>query len=292
MIKQFTSSVLQSFPAFKGKFRIARFLINVFGWRDEHLEVKSKKNRVVYSLPNLNENIAVEIFTNGEYEPDIIDLLSKLMLVLDGAFVDVGANIGSITMPLAKQNKERSFLLVEASPWIFNVLRKNLENNFLSNAKALNVCMSDQKSDAVKFFAPKGKFGKGSMKEVFTNEFELVESITLDELIKNEGAAKIALIKVDVEGFEQQVFTGGRDLLSASNAPLIIFEAVNWAEKLAGNKVSGAQRTLKEYGYHLYEINDEGKLKSMATEVDSPFCMLVAIKEFHIPLLKKINVLD
>lgn len=289
MIKQLVSSVFQIFPNFKGKLRTVRFLIKMLGWQDEQLDIKSRHNKIIYSLPNLNENIAVEIFTNGEYEPEIVNLLSDLLGKFEGVFIDVGANIGSITMPLAKKNTERNFLLIEASPWIFNVLKKNLTNNSLSNTKPLNICMSDKKSEAVKFFAPRGKFGKGSMKEIFTNEFELVEAITLDELVKKEKINQVGLIKVDVEGFEQQVFTGGNELLSAGDSPLIIFEAVNWAEELAGNKVSGAQKILKGYGYELFEVDKKGKLIKTTEEINSSFCMLVAAKTNHIPVLTKNN---
>jgi FkbM family methyltransferase len=292
MNRKKVSEFFQRIPHFKGKLRVARFLVNILGWKHSPAEIRSKHTGLVYSLPNLNENLALEIFANGEYEPEIVTLIERILKITGGAFVDVGANIGSITMPLAKKMKSVHFFLIEASPWIFNVLKHNLETNSLTNVQPFNFCMSDRQMDAVKFFAPKGKFGKGSMKQVFTDEFELVESITLDQLIINEKVSQVTLIKVDVEGFEQQVFAGGKELLSRYNSPVIIFEAVNWAEELAGNEVSGAQKLLKEYGYKIFEIDGNGKLKSTDSEVNSSFCMLAAIKEFHVSLLQKSNLIN
>jgi hypothetical protein len=120
--------------------------------------------------------------------------------------------------------------------------------------------MFDKDNIELDFFSPLDKFGKGSLASVFTNQAVKVNTITLDSLVRMNDFEDVDVIKVDVEGFEQSVFTGASDLLSKVDAPVIFFEFVDWAEQSAGFKPGDAQRALKEYGYKLYKL-DSGRFK-------------------------------
>jgi hypothetical protein len=72
-------------------------------------------------LPNLYETISFDIFINGIYESETHKLLES-RIPLNGIFLDIGANIGSIILQLCKGRSNLQCLAVEASPWVFNFL--------------------------------------------------------------------------------------------------------------------------------------------------------------------------
>ena len=118
------------------------------------------------------------------------------------------------------------------------------------------------------------------MAAVFTNEAEKVETITLDSLVVENNVSKVDLIKIDVEGFEYFAFKGGEKLLSAADAPDILFEFVDWAEELANGSIPGdAQKLLMKYGYKLWSINDKGKLSLMYSPLTQGSVMIWASKK-------------
>ena len=210
-------------------------------------------------LPNLSETISFDLFINGVYEPETIAFLSK-KLPYGATLLDLGANIGAITIPLAKQRQDLKIVCVEAAPWIANYLKENLANNKLSAIPIVNKALYNVNDLELNFYSPKGKFGKGSLSPVFTDDAVKVKTITLDTLVSDLDIDKVNLIKIDVEGYERNVFTGGAKLLTSEKAPGILFEFVDWAEKHAGFAPGDAQSLLLEWGYTLYKINSKGEM--------------------------------
>src|SRR5688500_7221576 len=128
---QVLSSLLQALPLFKGKRRIGRMIMNVSGVsKKKDISVKTKAGR--FYLPNLKEMISIDLFINGFYEKGLVDML-KRNIPSNGVFIDVGANIGSISIPLSRMRPDIRIIAVEASPWIFSILKKNLELNNSTN---------------------------------------------------------------------------------------------------------------------------------------------------------------
>ena len=270
--------IFRKLPPFRGKQRLARFLhkkkidhnkdINFTG----HFGCK-------YIIPNLKENIGLELFINGVYEKETIDRIIK-NIPLNGTLLDIGANIGAISIPISKLRSDIHIVAVEASKKVYNYLKENVALNKMSNCDIVNNAISDTDGQTVSFFSPDELFGKGSMAAVFTDAAEKIETITLDTLILNKGIEKVDLIKIDVEGFEYLAFKGGMKLLTHPNAPDILFEFVDWAEELAGNiKPGDAQKTLLEYGYSLWEIKSDNKLERITKPLIKGSIMIWASKK-------------
>lgn len=272
-----TISLFRSLPAFRGKQRLARIVFKNAIRQLKDITVKGRYH-CAYVLPNIIENVGFELFVNGEYEPEIQALLLSL-LPTGGVFIDIGANIGSITVPLSKARPDVTSVSVEAAPWIFKYLEKNVKLNGLENVKMVNLAINDKDGEELDFFSPTEKFGKGSFSPVFTNESVKVSTISLDGLVEKLGLAVVNLLKVDVEGFEYFVFSGGRHLLESQNAPHIVFEFVDWAERNANHLLPGSAQTLLiELGYKLYEIQGR-RLVRMMTARDRNACNILATKK-------------
>jgi FkbM family methyltransferase len=273
----FLNGFIRGLPDFKGKRRLMRFLTKS--------EIEKSSDTVIsgrygckYLLPNIKESVAFEIFCNGIYEADTNEFLYS-HLPANGVFLDLGANIGSVTIPLLKRRPDLKCICVEAAPWIFDYLRKNRDINFSDEAITLiNKALMDRDGELLPFYSPKEKFGKGSLSPVFTDVGTPVASITVDTIVKDFKLSTVDTIKIDIEGFEYFAFKGAEKLLSSPNAPDILFEFVDWAEMKAGLETGHAQRYLIEKGYQLY-IPVKGQLKSCEKVVTKGTEMLFATKK-------------
>lgn len=246
-------TLFRRLPEFKGKKRLLAFLYMVKRKNAKDIIVNGKYN-CVYKLPNIKENIGFDIFANGIYENETIDLVVE-KCKNSTFFIDIGANIGSISIPVCKRLKNIKAICVEASPTVFEYLTWNVHKNKLNNINIINKAVADKDNIEVNFYSPEEKYGKGSMSPVFEKTGQLVNTITLTKLIADYKAVDIGLIKVDVEGFEYFVFKGSETVLNKPDAPDILFEFVDWAEELANRKTGDAQNLLLEYGYTLFLIN-------------------------------------
>src|SRR5664279_5028136 len=86
-------------PATRGKGRVARFLLST-SLRGESIQVKDRDGNSM-RLPNLLEPVGLSLWMDGVYEPDVMRFL-KESIRPDSVVVDVGANIGAFTIPLAR----------------------------------------------------------------------------------------------------------------------------------------------------------------------------------------------
>ena len=213
-----------------------------------------------FLLPNFKETISFVLFVNGYYEKGLIDILVKA-IPANGVLIDVGANIGSISIPLSRLRPDIKIIAVEASPWIFAVLKKNVQLNNAINIIPVNYAVYGESGKTLAMYAPRDQFGKGSLKAVFTKEAEMVDTITIDDIKRKFDLSAIHFIKVDVEGFEASVFSGMTQF-SLKDKPKIIFEFADWAELAAGFRLYTSQEVILSKGYTLQKMDDEFKIVS------------------------------
>ena len=272
--------LLQWLPEFKGKTSICRWLLRNY--------IKNKKDVIVHAdnglsfkIPNFKEPIGFSILINGAHERETSEFIVQQVRP-NGVFVDIGANIGAVTLPVCRKRKDIKALCIEASLRVFNYLSENVNMNNVNNCTLLHKAVSDVDGQKVSFFSPLDQHGKGSLSPVFTDQSESVETTTLDTLLSNHSIESVDFIKIDIEGFEYYAFKSGEKTLRKQNAPVILFEFIDWAESHAGNlKPGDAQRLLMDYGYHIYLFSN-GKptgypLKKPIT--DEGLTMLFATKE-------------
>ncbi|MGA2887234.1 MAG: FkbM family methyltransferase [Terracidiphilus sp.] len=177
-------------------------------------------------LVNLNDLYMGQAFLRyGECFESEIDVLLG-MLRFPGLVIDVGANMGVHTVPLAKElaRQGRSMLAFEPQPVIFQQLCANLALNGLMNVQAFPYACGS-KPGVVSFTAPdyrrEGNFGGVSM-SAQGGIFSVVTAPChpLDEIVQE---AQVALIKIDVEGFELEVLKGAKDVVARSH-PVMYLE--------------------------------------------------------------------
>jgi FkbM family methyltransferase len=177
----------------------------------------------------------------------------------DGIVLDVGANLGSYVVPLAKRNPHLQFECFEAQRIIYYQLCANIFLNRLSNVHAHQFGLSNEQrvtSYVLPDYSAETNIGAFSIDfdtrakdyEVKTQGYtERMRIIPLD-LMQYE---KVRLIKIDVEGHELAVLHGAQYTLSENNYPPIIFEAWTWKFP---EKRKAVFDFLEGLGYEITEI--------------------------------------
>jgi len=152
-------ALFRKLPLFKGKQRLARLLLKKDLANGKDICVKGRFGSN-YLLPNLIENVSLEIFINGIYEKATSDFFVK-RLSPGGVFLDLGANIGAISVPLYQQRKDIKIVCVEAAPWLFPYLQKNLEQNGFKDAVLVNKALFNTDNEEIDFSQVDARFSVG-----------------------------------------------------------------------------------------------------------------------------------
>ena len=171
------------------------------------------------------------------YEIEVFGVAQKLLQKHEnGIVLDIGANLGTFTVPLARANPHLTFHSFEPQRIIYYQFCANVFINGLDNVYAHHFGLSN-KQDRIKLILPdyatEPNIGAFSIdEEVRENDYECQtkgrdETITVFPL--DDGKHQnVRLIKVDVEGHELEVLKGGIKTIKDNNYPPIIFEAWNW----------------------------------------------------------------
>jgi len=279
------SAALRLIPdRLRGKARVGRMLLRPFlSWRPAILRDRAGST---YVLPSYAEPMAQYIFTFGAHERDtqnaILEFLSE-----KGTFIDVGANIGAIAIPIAKARPQASIICIEADPDIYRLLQGNLTRNDCRRVQAIS-CIAGPTDDhhAPFYRAPEEKFGMGSLGPQFRTRPIILEQRSLDAILASMNIQQIDVIKIDVEGAERSVLQGAQRLLASERPPTIIFEFIDWAEARIPHQQPGdAQALLFASRYRLFRLERGSWLdKELLAPMRSGFGMLVAVPlQWHLP---------
>jgi len=241
----------QYLPEFKGKLRLAKYLFKNLSGRREF----RTRDGLSFIVPNLIENVSFELFVNGFYERKYLKIISD-NLPLNGVFVDVGANIGAISVVLAKHRPDVKIYAFEASREVFWYLQENKRKNSLANLYLFNKAIHTADNLEMQFYSPEDANGKGSFSPVFTDKFEKVITLSLDTFFRDNQIIP-DLIKIDVEGYEALVIDSMNIFLNSNEKCKLIFEFVDWAESMANYSIGTAQENLLKKNYRLLNIDND-----------------------------------
>jgi FkbM family methyltransferase len=184
-----------------------------------------------YLLFKNEDHISNSIRTSGGFDQELITFMNaKLRDIPNGTVLDIGANLGSSVVPLAKHNPQLSFVSFEPQKFIYYQLCANILMNQLNNVDARNMAVGTRSGELtvpVTDVTNATNIGRWSIsdldKSTIGGDTQLthkVDVITIDSL----GITDLKFLKIDVEGFELDVLRGATDTLRNNNYPPFTFE--------------------------------------------------------------------
>lgn len=178
----------------------------------------------------MEEGIDFAIWLMGAYEPEVIR--GYVPLLREGAVVlDIGANVGAHTLPLARcVGSTGCVYAVEPTDYAIGKLRGNLQlNPELAQRVAVRQLLLMGRRDTA---MPEGicsSWPLGTRRQGELSGFEgaakpLVHAQveTLDDFVDQAGLVRLDLVKLDVDGHEMEVLSGGLHTLRRFRPPVIV----------------------------------------------------------------------
>lgn len=212
-----------------------------------------------------DESIGRSLFVNGGYE---LELADQVLLFLrasgrlgpagQGAILDVGANNGVTSIGMVTRGEFARAVALEPEPGNFNLLHRNIEQNHLGAAMLpLQVAAADREA-VLTFELSEGNFGDHRVRVdgglAIVDRFgegdrETIEvpGRPLDQVVADlpDGFGDIALVWIDVQGFEASVIRGG-SALWGRGIP-VVSELWPYGLERAGTALDDLAPLVKEY---------------------------------------------
>jgi FkbM family methyltransferase len=150
---------------------------------------------------------------------ELMEMAFTLHLLRPGdLFADVGANVGSYTL-LAGGAAKADVIAFEPSPKTFEHLERNIALNGIAGARAVKAAVGSETGSIL--FTTGLDTQNHVLKGGEQADAESVPVTTLDIALANRNPI---LIKVDTEGFEEEVIRGGLNILRNPQTKCLIVE--------------------------------------------------------------------
>ena len=197
---------------------ISKILIFFFGNKKRIIE----RNGIRYFV-DLNEGIDLGIFLNIKNEKKIFNIVKILGKHI--TIIDIGSNIGSVTLPLAKIFSKSKVISIEPTFYAFSKLKKNINLNPIlkKRIKLENVFVSNQNKIVNKVHSSWNLSNDSKKHKVHFGTLKKTSKIIkkLDKVCSN--VKKVDFIKIDVDGHELDVLKSGIKTIK-KHKPFIYFE--------------------------------------------------------------------
>jgi FkbM family methyltransferase len=196
-------------------------------------------------------NFGSRLMAEGNYEPDLTQACRSLLREGD-TFFDVGGNEGWFSMVACQSvGSSGRVFTVEPQERLWPVILENASLNHFANLMLLPFGVARKEAVVEMNLYPSlnsGSSNLGSGRRRF-DKIQRVTVMPLEKLIDQSGAARIKLMKVDIEGFELEALkSAGRHLGSTIRSLVVEIHPPLLAAR--GENEDQVQQLLRDRGYH------------------------------------------
>lgn len=226
--------------------------------RAPQIEVRGKYHGYVMSLDASDQSDRTSYFLGRYY--DLATQLYMREVVFPGdTFVDVGANIGMITMLAARLvGPDGRVIAFEPNADVYRRLCAHVQKNQLENVSPNPVGLSDAPATlTLKVWAKNkgwGTFGTLSSEEQSLLTAEYQSQVCRGDERLNISTGTPLMIKIDVEGFECRVLRGLVGTLR-THRPTVITELISGTLRRAGSSPEELFEIMLAHGYQAYAMD-------------------------------------
>jgi FkbM family methyltransferase len=180
-----------------------------------------------------------------------IEQLIRRILREGDHVIDVGANIGTTALCAgAVVGELGGVMAIEPHPRTYRFLQGNVRLNKMANVQTINCALG----------ARDGYIGLSDTRSDDMNAVDdagiQVRLSSLDSL--SDGMREVALLKIDVEGYEKYVIEGA--VRTLERVQCVLFEASTEAAARHQSSVLDVIMALKERGFETFELRNDGEL--------------------------------
>jgi FkbM family methyltransferase len=178
---------------------------------------------IVYFPPR--SHVFMRMCTEGIYERETTNLLTSLIKP-HTTFIDVGANIGLLSIPILARNPHTRIVSIEASPATAHYLTRTWSRSPYRDRWTIIESAIGQTIGEVDFWA--GSAGNGAFDGLSdTGRGGPKRSIkvkvqTLDQIWRDLDEPAVSAVKIDVEGGERGVLAGACRMISRQRPAIVI----------------------------------------------------------------------
>jgi FkbM family methyltransferase len=227
--------------------------------------VTADRGGVKWSL-DLKEGIDLAIYVLGGFEVRTIRCYQTL--VHDGDVVlDIGANIGAHTLPLAKLvGSHGKVFAFEPTKYAFDKLMRNLALNatLARRVDARQIMLAASESGQL----PTGIYSSWPLDrsadlhvdhrgQLMSTQGATVS--TLDQYVRHAALDRVDFIKIDVDGNEHDVLFGGQETLSRFR-PTLLMELAPYVYESSPDKFDHTLELLWNMGFEIADVANGKKL--------------------------------
>jgi FkbM family methyltransferase len=199
-------------------------------------------------------------------------------------FVDVGANIGLFTLIASRLvGAGGKVVAFEPSAKTFDRLAGNVELNRMNNVQCFQMALSDRSGRIQMNSSLDGYDAWNSMAPPHAGSAfatETVSAVTWDDFAgEHHLRGCVTMMKIDVEGWENHVLSGGIEAFSRPDAPVLQVEFTDQAAQSAGSSCQALYRQLEALGYQMFLYDEKSRsIFPDPLREEYPYLNLIAAK--------------
>jgi len=217
------------------------------------------------------ETFVVAYNTRGWKEGEDYPILRELARNRTCVF-DVGANMGQTALLMSTALAERGRIFAfEASEQACRVLVENVSRNHLDGKVVpVNAVVAERSGEVIDFYWEGASGGASTVYGHLGHTFALKKcTLALDDFCARQGL-RPELVKIDVEGGEERVLWGMRNIMERMQPPVVV-EVHRWPEARGGlaARATVIWRLARDVGYEAFHLQkrvllDEQDVKALS----------------------------
>jgi FkbM family methyltransferase len=236
--------------------------------------------------PAKDQGVERSLYETGIYERGTLDFIVKQLNPGD-TFVDVGANIGLMSIFARERVGENGKVWAfEANHSTFDILEKNVALNSFSDVLCFECGLGAKRE--TKLLYENWEINRGAASTVVQGKGAKAAEIsilTLDE-VANQQEISPTMIKIDVEGMEEDVLIGAEKVIRL-NRPILIVEFSEERGDNSREKVYNKILSLSDYT--IFKLKGTKERSSKLLKINNLHDLPIDDNVFCIPKEKTIK---